>query len=226
MLLHKKLKFVIIFILGISICTFAKTSFAESTETVRPKNDSLKSGLYLDVDDLIKNRAEAGLRNLEPHSIVLTNTGLKAYDEKREKEAIVFFEKANELSPDMPGPYFYLAEANFSFSLDGIYVASGYLLDAWRAFGNNFWLLFQTTGVLFLSLFFALYVSSIVFLIALGHSKFGIYIHEIIEDKRKIFLLLPAIVLVFFGPIFGILGLMLPFLMYIKGKEKIILHSL
>ncbi len=224
--MHKRLKFIIIFILGISICTFVKTSFAESTETVRPKNDSLKSGLYLDVDDLIEYRAEAGLRNLEPHAIVLTNTGLKAYDEKREKEAIVFFEKANELSPDMPGPYLYLAKANFSFSLKGIYVASGYLSDAWRAFGNNFWLLFQTTGVLFLSLFFALYVSSIVFLIALVHSKFGIYIHEIIEDKRKIFLLLPAIVLVFFGPIFGILGLMLPFLMYMRGKEKIILYGI
>ncbi len=201
-----------------------KTTLAESIKTVSSEDDSPGSGLYLDIHELVEYRAEYGLKNLEPHSIVLTDIGLKAYNEKREKEAIIFFNEAKQLSPDLPSPYLYLAKANFSLSLKGLSAASGYLLDAWRAFYSNFWWSFQTAGVLFISLFLALYISIIVLLITLMSSKFRLYIHDIVEDKKKIFLLLPSIVLAFFGPIFGLIGFMLPFWIYMKGREKVMLY--
>lgn len=201
-----------------------KTTLAESIEAVSLEDDLPRSGLYLDINELAEYRAERGLKNLEPHSIVLTDMGLKAYNEKREKEAIIFFKEAKELSPDLPSPYLYLAKANFSLSPKGLYIASGYLLDAWRAFYSNFWWSFQTAGMVFISLFLALYISIIVFLITLIYSKFHLYVHDIIEDKRKIFLLMPSVALVFFGPIFGVTALMLPFWIYMKGREKVVLY--
>jgi len=218
--LGKRLIIITVIIFGICISIPGKAAFAESIETVTSEGETASSGLYLDVHDLAEYRAERGLKNLEPHSIVLTNIGLKAYDEKREKEAIAFFKKAKELSPDLPTPYLYLAKANFSLSLKGFHVAWGYLLDAWRAFWNNFWWSFQVAGVLFISLFLALYASIIVVLIVLVSSKFRLYIHDIIEDRRKILLLLPSIILVFFGPIFGLIGFMMPFWTYLKRREK------
>lgn len=222
--MDKKLKFVIILILSICMYVPVGTTLAENIEAVSSEDDSQKSGLYLDIHELTEYRAERGLKNLESHAIVLTDKGLKAYNEKREKEAIIFFKDAKKLSPDLPSPYLYLAKANFSLSLKGFYTATDYLLDAWKAFYSNFWWSFQTAGVLFISLFLALYISIIVLLITLMSSKFHIYVHDIIEDKRKIFLLLPSIVLVFFGPIFGVIGFMLPFWIYMKGKERVMIY--
>lgn len=224
-LLQNTLKFAIIFFIGFSVCVHVRTALAENIEKPAADN-SLKSALYLSVSELMEYRAEEGLKNLEPHAIVLTNKGLKAYNEKREKEAVSFFETASELSPDLPAPYLYLAKINFSPSLKGIYTSAGYLLDAWRAFCNNFRWSFQTAGVLSLSLLLALYVSIIIFLLALISSKAGIYIHDIGEDRKKILLLLPSIVLVFLGPIFGIAAFILPFWIYMKTREKVFIYCI
>lgn len=219
-LLQNTLKFAIIFFIGFSVCVHVRTALAENIE--KPAEDnSLKSALYLNASELMEYRAEEGLKNLEPHAIVLINKGLKAYNEKREKEAVSFFETASELSPDLPAPYLYLAKINFSLSLKGIHTSAVYLLDAWRAFCNNFRWSFQTAGVLSLSLLLALYVSIIFFLLALISSKAGIYIHDIGEDRKKILLLLPSIVLVFLVPIFGIAGFILPFWIYMRIREKV-----
>lgn len=219
--MSKGLRFVIIFVLSIFVYTSVKPALAESVEAVLAGN----SGLYLDVQNFIEYRAERGLKNLEPHSIVLTNTGVKAYNEGRVKEAVIFFEQAKGLSPDLPLPYLYLARANFSFSQKGFSTASSYFLDALVVFFNNFWWSFQTLGVFSISLLLAVYISVIVLLLTLISSKSRLYIHDIREDKRKIFLMLPSVVLVFFGPIFGMVGLVLPFRVYFKGKEKAVVYS-
>jgi tetratricopeptide (TPR) repeat protein len=224
-LLHNTLKFAIIFFIGFSVCAHVRTSLAENIEKPAADN-SLKSDLHLNISELMEYRAEEGLANLEPHAIVLTNEGLKAYNEKREKEAVSFFETASELSPDLPTPYLHLAKINSSLSLNGIYTLAVYLLDAWEAFCNNFQWSFHTAGVLSLSLLLALYASIIIFLLALMSSKARIYIHDIGEDRKKILLLLPSIILVFLGPIFGIAGLLLPFWIYMKAREKVFIYCM
>jgi tetratricopeptide (TPR) repeat protein len=229
------------FIFGICICVPVRISFAEGIETAQSRYEASpakneifsqanhtqpeKSGLYLDIYGLLEYRAERGLKNLEPHSIVLTNLGLKAANEKKKNKAIWLFEKAKELSPDLPLPYLYLTRANFSFSKKGFSTASNYFLNARKAFLNNFWWSFQTLGVLSVSLLLAIYISVIVLLLTLVFSKFRLYIHDIKEDKRKIFLMFPPVGLAFFGPIFGVIGLMLPFWLYIKGKEKAVVYT-
>lgn len=222
--MNKGLRFVIIFILSICIFFPGKTAFTKDIKATSPGDNPKNSELNLNFHELAEYRAERGIRNMEPYSIILTEKGLKAYNEHKEEEAIKFFREAIELSPDLPSPYLYLARANFSLYPKKLYIASDYLQDALKAFYGNFWWSFQTAGIFFITLFLAFHVSMLVFFIILAASKSRLYIHDIIEDRRKIFLLLPSVILVFFGPIFGVIGLILPFWLYMKRKEKIMIY--
>jgi tetratricopeptide (TPR) repeat protein len=218
--MSKKLRFVILCILLLSLCISENTSYAKDVEKYPSINKPFSSGLYFDFVELIEYRAEKGLKNLEPHSLILINEGLKAYNKKRQKEAAFFLEKARELSPDLPLTYIYLTSINFSFSKQGFAKSSEYLLGAVKAFLNNFWWSFQTTGIFSLSMFLAFYISGIFFLITLSSSKLRLYIHDSVEDKRKILYVLPSVILILLGPIFGLIGFIIPFWVYFQRKEK------
>ncbi len=206
----------LVFLLSVPV----STSFATEVETFPSMDEPPRSGLHSDFEELKEYRAEKGLKNLEPHSMVLINAGLKAYAEKRQREAALLLEKARVLSPDLPLSYIHLIGLNLSFSKQGLAKSSEHLVGAVRAFLNNFWWSFQTTGIFSLSLFVALYISGIVFLITLFSLKLKHYIHDIVEDKRKILFLLPSAILIFLGPIFGLIGFIFPFWVYIQKKEK------
>ncbi len=209
--MNKRLKSAILLILGTCIFIFIN-------------NGNTVASVQIDVHALSEYKAEKGLSNLEPQSIILINEGIKALEEGREKEAIAFFKDAKELSPYLPQPYLYLAKAYFS--LNNLTTSLTYLLRALRAFLNNFWWLFHTAGIFLVSLLLALCASIIVLLIIFISSKFGLYIHEIVENRKKILLLVPSIILVFLGPVFGIFAFMLPFWVYMKKREKVLLYSL
>ena len=117
--MSKKLRFMILCMLLLSLCVSENTSYAKDVERFPSINKPFSSGLYFDFVELIEYRAEKGLKNLEPHSLVLINEGLKAYNKKRQREAALFFEKARELSPDLPLTYIYLTSINFSFRMVG-----------------------------------------------------------------------------------------------------------
>ncbi len=199
--------------------------YAAADETISSAESLKGSGLYSEINELSEYRAEHGLKNLEPHSIYLLRKGIKAYKEKRKKEAILYFGQAIELSPDLPAPYLYLAKINFSISPKGLYSASAYLFKALIAVKNNFWWLLQSLGIFFITLLSAVYISMFVLLIIIACSKFQLYIHDIIEDKKKLIFLLPSLVLALFGPIFVLIGFMFPFLPYLKKKEKDLLYT-
>ena len=198
----------------------AKDSYPEDIVTPLPESSRLVS-LPFDVDAVADMRAEKGLRNFEFHSIIITEQGIKEYDNNREKEALSLYKKAKELAPDLPLPDFYLTRLNLSASPKDLSVAADYLLKAFRAFCNNFLWSFHTSGILFTSLFLALYLSGILFFIILIISRFRLYIHDVMEDRRKILLLLPSVILVSFGSIFGLTGFLIPFWRYIKARERI-----
>jgi tetratricopeptide (TPR) repeat protein len=201
-----------------------KQYFTEDAEEPDSGSALRRSEIYFTLDELAEYRAENGLKNLEPHSIALINAGIKAYKEKNKEKAVLFFEKAKELSPDLPLPYLHLIKMQFSSLPKGFVRASGYLMEAERAFINNFWWSFQTAGMLSISLVTSFYLTFLVFLVLLIFSKSKLYVHDIVEDKRKILLMLPAVIFIFFGPIFGILGLVLPFWVYYHKKEKITIY--
>ncbi|HDH50832.1 MAG TPA: tetratricopeptide repeat protein, partial [Nitrospirae bacterium] len=223
LVLDKKL--ILLAILVTCILMSAPLIAVQAEEAAVPSGDVERTGLREDIDGLLERRAELGLKNLEPQSVFLIKKGEQAYKQKREKEAIKLFEQARELSPDLPLSYLYLAKAHFSLSPKKLYKASGYLLGAWRALLNNFWWSFQTAGMFILSLFISLHVSVIIFLVVLMTSKLSLYVHDIIEDKRKILLLIAPVLFALFGPIFGVIGFILPFWVYLKEKEKIVLYS-
>lgn len=221
--LNRKLRLAVLFLLCICILTLFKNTYAANL----PIEDSDKLLLSkLDVAALSEVKKEKGLRNLEPHSMALLDRGIRALNDGRKIEAITFFKNSVELSPDLPQSYLYLAKINFSLSPKGLTTTIGYLRDTWKAILNNFWCSFRTAGTLLIGLYLSLYVSIIGLFIVLIISKFPLFMHDVKEDRKKLFLLTPSIILVIFGPVFGIFAFILPFWVYMKKRERVLLYTL
>ena len=179
-----------------------------------------------DPDSLSYYKIDNRFSNMEPYSTALIKKGVEALHDNKETEAAAFFQKAIELSPQMPQPYLNMAKATFSFSPKGFIGSVGYVLDAWKALTDNLWWSFKAAGLLLAGIYIALFAAITILIALLAFSRFRIYLHDIIEDRKKIFLMLPPVILVFFGPIFGIFAFTLPFWVYLKKKEKALLYSL
>jgi tetratricopeptide (TPR) repeat protein len=195
----------------------------EASEMPLPKKEILHPTRMFQFDEFTSIRSENGLKNLEPHSLVLIDAGIAASREQRREEAIFLFEKAKELSPDLPLPYLYLAKNNFSFTKEGLTKTSGYIMDLEKAFLNNFWWSFQIIGMLSLNVFAAFCLTFFLFIMILLSSKLKLFVHDVIEDKKKMLLLLPPLILVFFGPVFGVVGFIFPFWLYLHKRAKSII---
>lgn len=201
-------------------------AYPEGDTGVTASGDSSKShGLELDVNELLEYRAELGLTNLLPHSVVRMDEGLKAYEEGRKSEAAVLFKEARQLSPDLPSPLFQIAKSNISLYPSKLNKAAGQMLDAGKTLRGNFWWSFQTAGILFISFFVALHISIFIIILTLIASKFRLYVHDIMEDKRKLYLLAAPALFVFFGPVYGMAGFILPLWIYLNKRERIVMYS-
>ncbi len=212
-----KISFWLIFLLSISLVSTDDISAIDNDGLFQTK---------VDVKAFSDFRKEKGLRNLEPQSMILISSGLDALEKGRREDAISYFEDAANLSPDLPQSYIYLAKTNFSFTTEGLTQTIKYLRDAWRALRNNFWWSFRTAGNFLVSFYLSVYISIIAFVIFLIIPRFNLYIHDIHEDRRRLFLLVPPIVFVVFGPIFGILAFTLPVWLYLKKNEKMLIYGL
>jgi tetratricopeptide (TPR) repeat protein len=219
-----RMQTVILLVLGFCFFFFSGSVWAEDVQTLSPVAEPGVSGFSFDINALKQQRAEHGLRNLEPHSLVLTDKGLEALQKNRKDDADNYFRRAKELSPDLPLPYFYLSRTHLSFSPKSLRKASEYLMETARTFPRHFWWSFHTTGMVAMSIYLAFYIAFIAFFFALLFSRLSLFIHDVIENKSRILLLLPSIVLVFFGPIFGIIALILSFWIYLKDREKNVIY--
>ncbi len=220
-----------LFITAGILLSFEYVYSEESVNTVdlsRVEDKSAKDGFprLTDFKALSYYKADNRFSNMEPYSIALIKKGKEALENDNKTDAIAFFKTAIELSPQLPQSYLSMAKATFSFSPKGFTESMGYALDAWQALTDNLWWSFKTGGMLLASLYIALFAAIIIFIALLALSKFRIYLHDIIEDRKKIFLLFPSIILVFFGPIFGIFAFALPFWVYLKKREKAFIYSL
>jgi len=193
------------------------TVFAVDTPAVSPGN--------LEIERFSNFRKEKGLRNLEPQSLILLSKGVDALKGGKREDAIAYFNAAASLSPDLPQPYIYLAKIYLSFSSDGLTQAIGYIRDAVRAYLNNFWWLFKTAGNLIIALYMSLYLSVIIVITLMVIPRFQLYLHDIQEDRKRLLLLLPSLIITILSPLLGILAFILPFWLYLGKKEKRFLYG-
>jgi len=185
------------------------------------------SNKYPSLDDshaLTSYRNTTGFRYMVPFSSALIEKGKMAMKEGNDKKAAKFFKDAIAMSPDMPQAYIYMAKASFSF--DGITSSVGYLFKSWDALTKNVWWSFRTAGMFMSSLYLSLYMSVTALFLIFICSRFRLYIHDVMENAKKIFLLVPAIVLLFFGPIFSLFGLIIPFWTYLNEKERGLVYGI
>ncbi|MBI5025733.1 MAG: tetratricopeptide repeat protein [Nitrospirae bacterium] len=219
------LKYILLMALNMLLLT--GVAGAEDTKGVKSSSLEALQGSAPSIAEehsLMEYKFEKGLRNLQPQSMAMIEMGQRALKEGRKGDAIALFNAAKNLSPDLPQTYLYLAKANLSPSIEGIYAASGYLIQAAKAFGNNFWWSFLTAGILSLALVLSIYLSTAICIAILAASKLPMFIHDVTENKKKILLLVPPIFLVFLGPIFGVLALLLPFWVFFRKNEKRIFY--
>lgn len=233
--LISKLKFLLVlcFTAGILLSSehiYSDDHISNTAELTHTEDKSAKADngrlRLTDFKSLSYYKVDNRFSNMEQYSIALIREGEEALKNDKETEAIAFFEAAIELSPQMPQPYLTMAKATFSFSPKGFIASVGYVLDAWKALTDNLWWSFKTSGMLLAGIYIALFAAITILIALLAFSRFRIYLHDIIEDRKKIFLLIPSIILVFLGPIFGIFAFMLPFWVYLKKKEKALVYSL
>lgn len=233
--LISKLKFLFVLCLSAGILLSSEHVYSDdninnNAELTHTEDKSAKADngqlRLTDFKSLSYYKVDNRFSNMEPYSIALIKKGEEALDNDNKTEAIAFFETAIALSPNLPQSYLNMAKATFSFSPKGFIGSVGYMLDAWKALTDNLWWSFKTAGMLLAGIYIALFAAITIFIALLAFSKFRIYLHDIIEDRKKIFLLIPSIILVFLGPIFGIFAFMLPFWVYLKKKEKALVYSL
>jgi len=170
-----------------------------------------------DFDSLSYYKADHRFTNMVPYSAALITKGSEALKNDNKSDAIMYFQEAIDLSPHLPESYLYMAKASLSIR---------YIIDAWAALTDNIWWSFKTAGMLLASISLALFASSVIFVALLALSRFSIYLHDIIEDRKKIYLLIPSVILAFGGPIYGIFAFMLPFWGYLKKKEKAVMYGI
>jgi tetratricopeptide (TPR) repeat protein len=179
-----------------------------------------------DLDSLAYYKTDNRFSNMEPYSTALLKKGEEALKNGNKEDAVAYFKAAIELSPHMPQSYLHMSKAAFTFSPKGVTESIGFLLDAWKALSDNIWWSFKSAGIFVASVYIALFFTVIIFTALVAFSRFRIYLHDIVEERRKIFLLIPSVILGFLGPIFGIFAFMLPFGVYLKKKEKAFVYSL
>jgi tetratricopeptide (TPR) repeat protein len=171
-------------------------------------------------------RTERGFSNLEPFSVALLDKGAEALREGERKEAVAFFRNAIAISPDLPESYIYMARAHFSLSPEGLSESMGDLIDTWEALTRNVWWSFKTVGALMSILYYAFFLSVLICFTILIASNYRLFLHDVMEDSKKILLLAPSVVLVFLAPVLGLFAMLAPFWAYLRGREKGLVYCL
>lgn len=167
---------------------------------------------------LKESRLDRGLTNNDVYSYILIEKSIKSSDRR------TLLEQAIISSPDLPTPYFKIASDRLDLSFKGIFEALDYMRKGIRAYERNFLWRFNLWGLIIRSFIVSFILSLFVMFIIRFPFEAGLLMHEINEDRKKVFLL-------FFPLIFSVFGL-LPFLasiiilygLYMRGKDRITVY--
>ncbi len=169
-----------------------------------------------------EQRLEKGLRNLEPQAIVLVQRGIDEFKRGNLRDAQFDLDAARRLSPDMPYVYFSLAGINLSLSREGLFKAVNYFTDGCMAMLRNFWWSFHMAATVYMAIFIALILSFIVFIVYLFVTRLPLLMHDISEDRKNIFYILPMPLFILLGPAILLLYIIFVLWPYCNKREKII----
>ena len=169
--------------------------------------------------DFYEEQLDRGIRNSDAYSYFLIE---KSKEDPAQREEIL--KEALKFSPDLPAVYFELSKASFSLSTGRIYRANDYIIEGIEAYERNFWWTFTMAGSLLLGFLASFIISiSVVILIRLT-GDLPLLIHDIIEHRNRMLLLLPVIISAFTGPLLFIGSILIIIGLYLKRIDKIIVY--
>ena len=164
--------------------------------------------------------------NIYTQAMLLVQDGASALKTNNKEKAKELLLKAQELYPNLPQTYFYLALANFSFSIKGIINFFHFSFHIVEAVLSNIWWFFFFMGTLTLGIGIAVYTVLIMYIVFTVLANFNLYLHDITENWKLILLLIPSLVMLPLGPVFPLLGLVIPLSIYLNKKQTVVFSFL
>jgi tetratricopeptide (TPR) repeat protein len=170
-------------------------------------------------EDLYKSRLDKGLFNTEPYSYLLME--MARADREGAGELL---QKAKKYSPDLPAVYFAFGRESLSPSPSGIFQGFDYFRQGMKAYGRNFWWEFNLAGLIYISLIISCALSLFVVLAIRFPLETALLLHDGVEERRKLFLLLIPLFLSLLGPIAFIAGIFFIIGFYFKRENKALVY--
>lgn len=168
--------------------------------------------------DFYEEQLDRGLKNSEAYSYFLIEKS-KADPAEAEKT----LEEALRYSPDLPAVYFALSKASFSLSTEKMYKAYGYMLKGIEAYKRNFWWSFTLIGSLFMGFIISFVVSMIIIITVRLTADLPLLVHDIMEQKNRILLLL-MLISALTGPLLLIGGFLSILGLYLKRMDRAVVY--
>jgi tetratricopeptide (TPR) repeat protein/TM2 domain-containing membrane protein YozV len=168
--------------------------------------------------DFYEEQLDRGLKNSEAYSYFLIEKS-KADTAEAEKT----LEEALRYSPDLPAVYFALSKASFSLSTEKMYKAYGYMLKGIEAYKRNFWWSFTLIGSLFMGFIISFVVSMIIIITVRLTADLPLLVHDIMEQKNRILLLL-MLISALTGPLLLIGGFLSILGLYLKRMDRAVVY--
>jgi len=169
--------------------------------------------------DFYEEQLDRGIRNSDAYSYFLIE---KSRENPAQREDIL--KEALKFSPELPAVYFELSKANFSFSTRRMYRAYNYIIEGIEAYEKNFWWTFTVASSLFLGLIASFLISVVIIIFIRLTGDLPLFIHDIMEHKNRIFLLLPIIISALTGPLLLIGSILIVLGLYLRRIDKIVVY--
>lgn len=145
---------------------------------------------------LYESRLDEGLSTTEPYSYLLLAQANQSRAQARD-----LIEKARRYSPDLPAVYFAMAQEAVRPSPDSILQGLDHFREGIRAYGRNVWWAHSLAGLAAVSPFISFLLSLLIVLIIRSAVDAGLVVHEAMEEKRRILLLVIPLGLSLLGPV-------------------------
>lgn len=166
-------------------------------------------------EDIYEEQLNRGIKNNEPYSYALLRKADTQPDNKMQ-----LLSDAIKHSPDVPAFYFEFSKA----TLPAVFESLRYAVEGMKAYKRNFWWLLSLIGLIYISLIISFALSIIVVLLIRLPLTLSLLSHDIVEEKRKLFIPLLLLIVSFFGTLFFIAGALFITGLYLKKMDKVVVY--
>jgi tetratricopeptide (TPR) repeat protein len=102
----------------------------------------------------------------------------------------------------------------------------GYFIDSFKALKRHIWWSFWTAGALMSVLYYTFLLSALMCIAIFTAANYRLFLHDVMENSKKIFLLAPSAVLLFLSPVAGLFAMLAPIWVYLRRREKGLVYFL